>query len=282
MTLRAALKQAENRLRSAGVPDARHDSRALLSFVIGQDAVSMMLSGGALSEKQADAFFELIERRAARTPLQYLTGEACFMGLTLKVNEGVLIPRFDTESVCEAALDGLPRGARVLDLCTGSGALAVAVKKLRPDCDVTATDLSAAALSVARENAERNGAAVAFLLGDLWAGAEGPFDLVVSNPPYIPTAELDTLQEEVRREPALALDGGADGFTVYRRIVAEAPRYLKESGRLVLEAGDGQADRLLSLCRQHFDEAEVRRDLSGGERAVIAQKPRKIRQGGTT
>ena len=274
MTLREALKTGERRLHEAGIAEYRHDAMALLSFTIEKEAAEVFLSGGLLSDAEAAAYEALIGRRAGRYPLQYLTGEAYFMGLTFTVNESVLIPRFDTETVCEQALSGLKPGARVLDIGTGSGALAVAIKARRADCTVAATDLSRAALALARRNAERNRAEVLFYEGDLFAGAPGRYDLIVSNPPYIPRADMALLQPEVAYEPTLALDGGEDGLDLYRRIIREAPDHLLEGGRLVLEIGDGERDALVALTAERFQAVSVADDLDGMARALVASRPK--------
>ena len=186
----------------------------------------------------------------------------------------VLIPRQETETLCELGLAHLHgiRAPRVLDLCTGSGALAVAIKTECPRAEVTAADLSADALDVAMENARRNGADVRFLQGDLFAPVAGErFDLVVSNPPYIPSADCDTLQPEVRREPRMALDGGNDGLCFYRRIVAEAPAHLTTGGMLAVEVGDGQAAAVAALfASAGLTGTAVHNDLYGMARVVCA------------
>lgn len=271
MTFRQALKAGEERLLSVGIEEAAHDSLALLSHTIEKDAADVLLFGGSLSDEQKQCFDELISRRASRYPLQYILGESFFMGLGFYVDENVLIPRFDTECVCEAALENLPQNARVLDLCTGSGALAIAIKKTRPDATVDATELSPAALEIAKKNAKRNGVEIQFYLGDLFAQAQGYYDLIVSNPPYVPKKDWESLQEEVKHEPRMALDGGDSGFDVYKRIIDAVKDYLKPDGRLVLEAGDGQAETLVGMLKKRFKSLHVRNDLAGRSRAVIAQ-----------
>ncbi|MGI6700302.1 MAG: peptide chain release factor N(5)-glutamine methyltransferase [Christensenellales bacterium] len=271
MTFRQALKAGEERLLSVGIEEAAHDSLALLSHTIEKDAADVLLFGGSLSDEQKQCFGELISRRASRYPLQYILGESFFMGLGFYVDENVLIPRFDTECVCEAALENLPQNARVLDLCTGSGALAIAIKKTRPDATVDATELSPAALEIAKKNAKRNGVEIQFYLGDLFAQAQGYYDLIVSNPPYVPKKDWESLQEEVKHEPRMALDGGDSGFDVYKRIIDAVKDYLKPDGRLVLEAGDGQAETLVGMLKKRFKSLHVRNDLAGRPRAVIAQ-----------
>lgn len=193
------------------------------------------------------------------------------MGLPFYVDERVLIPRFDTESMCEDAVRNLPQGAAVLDLCTGSGAIAVAIKKLRKDVSMHAADLSADALVVARMNARQNGADVTFYEGDLFAPLQGrQFDAILSNPPYIPLGEKATLQAEVLREPALALFAGEDGMALYQRLIAQVPAHLKAGGLVYLEIGDGEEACVRHLLEAHFTQITSGCDLSGRIRYLRA------------
>lgn len=273
-SIRQALRAAAARLAAAGVPEADNDAALLLSHVLKKPPLMLRAEGGSPLDNDAAAAFEaLVARRAAREPLQYITGEAPFMGLMLSAAPNVLIPRFDTETLCEQAFARLRGEERVLDLCTGSGALAVAISQRFPRARVCAGDISADALSLARQNAARCGAAVEFRLGDLFAPFAGErFDMIVSNPPYIPTADMATLQEEVRREPALALDGGADGLDFYRRIAREAPSHLTAGGWLLLEIGSGQARDVCALLEGEFAQISVYDDLNGLHRAVAGRK----------
>lgn len=268
MTTRDLIKSGGERLLRAGVQNAHHDARALLSYVLDRPAMELEALPSAVKDSDAERFECLIARREKREPLQYILSQAWFMGYRFKVAEGVLIPRADTETVCLCALKSLPERARVLDLCTGSGALAVAIKKERPDASVYASDISPVALSCARHNADANKADIVFFEGDLFAPVEGTFNLIVCNPPYIKRAELDTLQEEVRREPRLALDGGSDGLDFYRRVITEAPRYLRQNGVIVLEIGDGEAEAVKALAAAHFTGLSIESDLGGLPRAL--------------
>ncbi|MBQ7455587.1 MAG: peptide chain release factor N(5)-glutamine methyltransferase [Clostridia bacterium] len=273
-TIRDALRAAAARLDAAGVPDAANDAALLLAHLLGEQPLSLRADGARpLPEDTAAAYDALVDRRAAREPLQYITGEAPFMGLMLEAAENVLIPRFDTETLCGQALSRLQGSMRALDLCTGSGAIAVALAHARPDAEVLAGDISPAALALARLNAASCGARVDFRLGDLFAPFSGErFDMIVSNPPYIPTGELPALQPEVRREPTLALDGGADGLAFYRRIAAEAPEHLAAGGWLGLEIGSDQAEAVCALLAPAFEEISVYQDLNGLDRAVFGRK----------
>jgi release factor glutamine methyltransferase len=258
-----------------GVDAPRLTAELLLSRALSCDRVRLYLDfDKPMAEADLAAFRELVRRRAGGEPTAYLTGRKEFYGRPFQVDARVLVPRPETELVLEAALPALPPGGQALDLGTGSGALAISLALERPGAAVTATDLSPEALAVARENAARLGAAgVSFLEGDLYdpvpPGAR--FHLIVSNPPYVPRGELDTLPAEVRREPRLALDGGPDGLAISRRIVAGAPSRLRPGGALVLEMHESHLDALPSLCLElGFARAEARRDLAGRPRLVVA------------
>ena len=254
MTPRELLKLLAADMAAAGVPDAEVDASLLLSHVTGQNPMNLRLdSWSQVSLADEAAFRALCERRMTRTPLQYLTGVQSFLGRDFYVDERVLIPRPETELLAERAIAALRahESPAALDLCCGSGCLAVSMALGVPRANVHAADLSEGALAVTRLNADRLGAKITLHQGDLWAAlpAELAFDVIVSNPPYIPAADCLYLQEEVLREPMMALDGGADGYDFYRRIAAEAPRFLKPGGTLLMEVGFDQAQGVMSLCR---------------------------------
>ena len=272
MKARQLLREAEKLLRAAGTEDPGWDARQLLSEVMNTAPLLLSVQDREVEPREEAAFRTLLTRRAGREPLQYILGVQYFMDLPFRVTPDVLIPRFDTEAMCEDAVKRLPPRARVLDLCTGSGALAVAVARLRPDTEVTASDLSEAALRVARQNALENGARVTFTQGDLFAPLAGQrFDALLSNPPYIPDGELPSLPEEVKREPKMALGGGTDGLDFYRRIISRAPEQLAPGGLIWLETGDGEAPAVLELLRGAFTEFFTGQDLSGRDRWVRAR-----------
>ena len=272
MTIREALAQAAARLETAGVPDARLDAELLLARVLREDRLRMRLDGQrTLGDAQRSEYDTLIARRQTREPLQYIEGEAAFMGLTFRVAPGVLIPRQDTEILCEEALSRMKPGARVLDVGTGSGALAVSLARLGRDAQVTAVDVSDTALAIARDNARRLGAQVRFVKSDCFAALAGErFDLIVSNPPYISREEMETLMPEVQREPELALAGGEDGLDFYRRIAREAPAHLLPGGCLLFEIGWRQRDAVSALVRESVGEPFSLRDYGGNWRVVGA------------
>ena len=274
MTIREALRLAAARLEQAGVPDADVDAAYLLASVLKEDTLAMRINGHReLTEEQRAAFGQLCDRRAAREPLQYILGETEFMGLTFHVEPGVLIPRADTEILVEKALAWMKPGARVLDIGTGSGAIAVSLAKLGRPAQVTAVDVSDRALEIARRNAERNGAAVEFVKSDCFSALKGrKYDMIVSNPPYISEDEMRELMPEVMREPELALFGGADGLDFYRRISREAPEYLNEGGCLLFEIGWLQKDAVSALVKAHIGEPFALRDYGQNWRVVGAKK----------
>ncbi|MCD8108812.1 MAG: peptide chain release factor N(5)-glutamine methyltransferase, partial [Clostridiales bacterium] len=228
--------------------------------------------------EQYPVFRDLLEKRCRRIPLQYLTGEQEFMGLPFFVDGHVLIPRQDTELLVEEALrllkDTEKQKMRVLDLCTGSGCIAVSLKKFCPEIAVTASDISAEALCMARKNAERNDMDVLFVRSDLFSDLTGRFHMIVSNPPYIPTDIIPTLMPEVRiHEPWQALDGSADGLFFYRKILEEADRYLFPGGRLLFEIGYDQGGAVSELMREKgYTEIEAVPDLQGLDRVVKGRR----------
>lgn len=255
MTPRELLRLMAAELRDAGVPDAEVDASLLLSHVTGKNAMNLRLdSWSQVSLQEEEAFRALCQQRKARTPLQYLTGVQSFLGRDFAVDARVLIPRPETELLAERAialLQAEKNAPTALDLCCGSGCLAVSMALGDPRAEVHAADLSAGALAVTKLNTERLHARVTLHRGDLFdALTQAPmFSVIVSNPPYIPAAECLRLQEEVRREPMMALDGGADGYDFYRRIAADAPRFLLPGGTLLMEVGHDQAQDVMSLCK---------------------------------
>ena len=277
MTPRELLKLMAAELTASGVPDAEVDASLLLSHVTGKNPMNLRLdSWSQVSLADEERFQALCEKRKTRTPLQYLTGVQSFLGRDFHVDERVLIPRPETELLAEraiAALNARPSPA-ALDMCCGSGCLAVSMALGVPDAEVHAADLSEGALAVTAQNAERLHAQVTLHQGDLFGSIpEGMrFDVIVSNPPYIPAAACLELQEEVRREPMMALDGGADGYDFYRRIAEEAPRFLKEGGVLLMEVGFDQAQGVMELCRAAgFRNVVAHEDYQHIERMVEAR-----------
>lgn len=265
-TVAAALRLARER----GI--GRLDAQALLAQVFGQPRAWLLAHDDASLDADAHArFMALLERRAGGEPLAYLLGEKEFFGLTLAVTADVLVPRPDTETLVEWALELLPldTAPRLLDLGTGSGAIALALARQRPAARISAVDASAAALAVARGNGERLGLAVEWVLGDWFAAFESArrFELIVSNPPYV--AEGDAHLVALRHEPEQALTAGADGLNAIRRIVAGAPAWLTAGGWLLLEHGFEQGDAVAELLAQAgFRDIGSRHDLGGRTRCT--------------
>ena len=282
MTYEEALREGMKILRAHEVPDEAVDAHLLLEHVTGMDRTRyFMRSRDEMPAEEREEYFRLIARRGERIPLQHLTGTQEFCGLEFRVSPDVLIPRQETELLVERSCSLLKdkdykdkENVRVLDMCTGSGCIAVSIVHLLAGQGVrvsmTASDISEKALAVAGENARRNGAEITFTQGDLFENTEGPFDLIVSNPPYIRTDVIPSLMPEVRgHDPLQALDGGADGLYFYREITRRAPQYLKEGGWLLFEIGSDQAPDVTLLMEQAgFKNITVRRDLSGLERIV--------------
>ncbi len=278
VTRRAWLTDATATLTAADCEDAAFDARCLLED-LGSLPRGQAADDTPLTAEQETMLDNALAQRVAGRPLQYILGEWEFLTLTLKVGEGVLIPRPDTELLCEAAaerLKGVPH-PRVLDLCAGSGCVGLGVASLKPDATVTAVELSDAALGYLRQNAARYPdydvtVKQADVLTD-YTAFEGDYDAILSNPPYIPTADLATLQREVQHEPRMALDGTADGLAFYRVIAEHWCENLAENGFCAVEVGIGQAADVAALfTAAGLANTEILRDLGGVERVVIAQK----------
>ncbi|MGY6628619.1 MAG: peptide chain release factor N(5)-glutamine methyltransferase [Oceanicaulis sp.] len=276
-TWRDALRAGAARLRGAGLGDeAEGDARRLLESAGGLDGAGLMARLNApIGSGEAARFDALITRRVAREPQSHILGSVGFWTLDLIVTRDVLTPRADTETGVEAALAAVrDRNAplAILDIATGSGAIALALLSELPNARAVATDLSAAALAVARENAARNGLAerITFIETSWADGIDDPFDLLVSNPPYIASAVIEALEPEVKDfEPRLALDGGPDGLSPYPHLFAEARRLLKPGGTGVFEIGFDQGEAVLALARDSgVRSPDLRRDLGGRDRAV--------------
>lgn len=277
MTIGEWLRHAKDALAESGCPDPQIDSRWIAEDTLGLSRSEMHFeTERSLSPEEHERLEALLQRRVQGEPVQYLLHSACFMGLNFYVDSRVLIPRQDTETLAEAVIVALRQREkpRMLDLCAGSGAIGLSVKTLVPDADVTLTDCSRDALEVVRENARRLGVDVEIRHGDLFRAVwHQKFDLIASNPPYIPTGDLPLLQREVQREPQLALDGGDDGLEFYRRIAADAPEHLNPGGSIYLEVGAGQADAVRALLTERMECAEtgVINDLNGIPRVVWAR-----------
>ena len=267
-------------MAAAGITEPRRDAALLLGEVLNRDRSFMIAHPEhSVAADQLQKFREFIARRASGEPLQYITGHQEFFKLDFAVTPDVLIPRPETELIVEVALEILrpDQAARLLDIGTGSGCLAISILKELPNPRAVATDISASALKVARRNAERHGVTDRLRLidSDLYSAmaSDDVFDLLVSNPPYVPEADLKSLQPEVQYEPAVALAGGVDGLAIIRRILRDAPRFLCAGGHLIFEIGFGQSESVGALVgARDWQMIEIRRDLQGIPRTVVVRR----------
>lgn len=271
----AIYKEGCRRLEEAHVPDARLDAWYLLEYVTGISKASYYGDPShQVTEEKAEKYFSYIGMRADRIPLQHLTGEQEFMGLSFSVNEHVLIPRQDTEILVETALEHKLPDMKILDMCTGSGCILVSLLKHKTLKGTSGfgCDISPDALQIAEKNAKSHCVEAVFWQGDLFGAVpEGErFDMIVSNPPYIPTADIERLQEEVRvHDPRIALDGKEDGLFFYRKIVEDSVRYISQGGWLLLEIGCEQAEAVSGMLkRSGYTGVNVKKDLAGLDRVV--------------
>ena len=281
MTFFELWKWGEKRLADSGIREADLDAKYLLLEAFEMDLAHFLLREQEQvpsTDGRTREYSDAVVARASRVPLQYLTGKQDFMGLTFHVDERVLIPRQDTETMAELVLRENPeKNIRLLDLCTGSGCLAVSLAVLGGYEEVDAGDISPDALEVAEENGRRLGGNVHFVESDLFSALDPgkAYDVIVSNPPYIPTEVIEGLEPEVRDyEPRMALDGSGDGLAFYRRLAAESPSHLKPGGRLYLEIGWDQGESVEALLRENgFEDIEVVRDDAGNCRVVRGKRP---------
>ena len=278
MTITEWLTHARDRLTQTGCPDPDIDARWIAEDALGMTRQGLVFEGDrAISRHQLYTLESMLDRRAAGEPVQYILGSADFMGLRFKVDHGVLIPRQDTETLVEAALIDLrqrPGRPTLLDVCCGSGCVGLSLASLAPHARITLTDISPEALEIAKANQKALEVRADLRQGDLFNALDRErFDVITANPPYIPSGELPALQREVRFEPALALDGGADGLDFYRRIAEAAPDHLNPGGAIFLEVGIGQASAVLELVKAHLPctEAGTVKDLNGVERVVFGK-----------
>lgn len=283
MSVLEAIQKSAEFLARKSVESPRLQTELLLAHLLKMPRMKLYLNfERTLSTAEIDALRSLVLRRAAREPLQHIVGNASFCGLEMKVNRNVLIPRPETESLAEFGwrfLSTIPSPqSTCLDFGTGSGCIAIAIAKKCPNANIVAIDVSAEALEVAGANAAANGAAerIEFRRSDAFKDVRESekFDLIVSNPPYIASAEIATLEPEVREfDPRRALDGGADGLDFYRRLATEAGPFLKPGGRLMMEFGEGQATEISAIfVSAGWTVQSVHRDLTGRERFVVASR----------
>ncbi len=277
MIYRQLLQLGTESLKAAGIAEAPVDAWLLFEHVTGLDrAAYIMREEEEVREDEKEEYRIIISKRAERVPLQYITGHQAFMGMDFKVNSSVLIPRMDTEILVVETAKKLKEGMKVLDMCTGSGCIIISLMHLTDGITGTGSDLSKQALIVAKENAVNNRTPVNFICSDMFAQIEDEYDIIVSNPPYIPTEEINSLMPEVRDfEPVSALDGSSDGLEFYRILASEAPQHIKDGGWLFLEIGCEQAEDVTKLLKDaHFRDVTTVKDLAGLDRVVYGRKER--------
>jgi len=282
MLIREALAQGNSDLKYAGIKTPGLDASLLLAYILKTDRAKLIArETEELSEEESESFCKLIERRANGECTAYIIGKKEFRELEFDVNPFVLVPRPETETLVETAIDIIKKRLQgnsivnILDLCTGSGAVAIALKNEISMCEVTATDISSNALKTAIQNAEKLliGSHIEFFQGDLYSALPAPltaqFSLIVSNPPYIPSDEIQTLSSEVQNEPRLALDGGNSGLDIITHIIEKAPEHLKQNGYLLLEADPRQMEQIANLfAKKGFKDIKLFKDLSGDDRVI--------------
>lgn len=275
MTLREAYEYGQGELKFAGIEDAAVDAWYLLEFVTGISRAMYFLNmQKEMSVEQEEAYRSYIGRRTSHIPLQHITGVQEFMGLEFCVNEHVLVPRQDTEVLVESVLDMLEPGMNVLDMCTGSGCILISLLK-HSENQITGVgiDISEEALQVARKNLDKIGVRAELIQSDLFEKVSGQYDIIVSNPPYIRTAVIEELKEEVKfHDPFLALDGKEDGLYFYRKIVEKSPEFLKQGGKLCFEIGHDQGEDVKRLMEEAgFVGVTIKKDLAGLDRVVFGK-----------
>lgn len=283
MSVKEMLEMGQRNLEGAGIHDAKIDSEILLCHMLHLERGELFLIWSrVMDDSQCNAFFELIDKRATRLPLQHITGKQDFMGYEFNVDENVLIPRLDTEILVETVMEyaKLLKGkVSVLDLCCGSGAIGISLSKLYKNMKIVCSDVSDDAVKLTKENAKNLKSNVTVKKGDLFEPftgrlGQGKFDIIVSNPPYIASEVIPTLEEEVRcHEPSLALDGGEDGMDFYQMILKEAPKHLNPGGMLFLEIGHDQGAVLTEKLAHmgQYTDIELKKDYNEFDRVIICK-----------
>ena len=274
MMLREALTLGKDLLQKANIEEYETDAWLLLEGAVQCTRSDLVLRGNEpLREEQEGLYQEYLKKRAARIPVQHVLGVQCFCGLDFIVTPDVLCPRLDTEVLIEEAVKRIRPGSSILDMCTGSGCIILTLLHFVKNCTGTAVDLSEKALAVARQNAAKLEKECTFIHGDLFEYIEGRFDVIISNPPYIATKEIEALEPEVREhEPMMALDGKEDGLYFYRKIVSASVEHLNPEGWLMFEIGYNQGEELRKMMKAAgYCEVQVIKDLAGLDRVVIGK-----------
>ena len=275
MNIEEVLQKATIKLKDNNIEEARSKARRLLAFTLEMSKEQIIIHNKEeLTIEQENSYNEYVARIIIGEPIQYIIGKQEFMGIDFKVNPSVLIPQPDTEILVERTIEILKhlKEPKVLDLCTGSGAIAVSIAKYVPNSIIFASDISKQALEIARQNDNEN--KVNFVHSNLFENIDGEFNVIVSNPPYIKTSEIQRLSKEVQNEPLLALDGGQDGLLFYREIIKQAHKYLAEQGYLCIEIGEDQKEQVITLINNcsYYKNIQAFKDLSGHDRVIICEK----------
>ena len=275
MNIEEVLQKATIKLKDNNIEEARSKARKLLAFTLEMSKEQIIIHNKEeLTIEQENSYNEYVARIIIGEPIQYIIGKQEFMGIDFKVNPSVLIPQPDTEILVERTIEILKhlKEPKVLDLCTGSGAIAVSIAKYVPNSIIFASDISKQALEIARQNDNEN--KVNFVHSNLFENIDGEFNVIVSNPPYIKTSEIQRLSKEVQNEPLLALDGGQDGLFFYREIIKQAHKYLEEQGYLCIEIGEDQKEQVITLINNcsYYKNIQAFKDLSGHDRVIICEK----------
>lgn len=273
MTYIDVYKKAVAILETTSATEAQNDARLLLEYVCGTDRSTMYIHGDReVTAEEESRYFDYIERRAKREPVQYIIGKTCFMGLDFNVDPSTLIPRFDTECLVEEVMKELHSGMHILDMCTGTGCILLSLLKYSNDCTGDGVDINENAISLAKKNAEDLSIEASFFVSDMFDEVKGKYDIIVSNPPYINSDVIDTLDEEVKNhEPVAALDGGVDGMSFYRIIARDSKEHLVRGGMLFLEIGHDQREKIMNLLENEgYKNIEIFNDLAGNTRVAKA------------
>ena len=282
MKIKEILLKGITSLKEYNIEEANLKAKIVLSDLLGKNKEYLMIHDeDEIEEGLSNLFFERIERLKKHEPIQYIINKQEFMGFEFYVDKNVLIPQPDTENLVEEVIyiseqirEKEKNVLRILDMCTGSGAIAISISKLIKETRVFASDISSDAIKIAEENASRNNANVVFFESNLFRKISElyKFDIIVSNPPYIEKETIKTLPEEVQKEPRLALDGGIDGLDFYRKIIEEAKKYLNKDGYLLFEIGYNQRESVEKLLKANgYKNIYSRKDLSGNDRIVVGQ-----------
>lgn len=278
MEIQELQKEGIKRLKQAGIPEARQKANRLLAHLLNLDLVQLIMKEKEMvTKKQQEIFFSMVQRLLAGEPIQYILQNQEFMGLPFYITPDVLIPQPDTEILVEEVLNlcNERKNYRILDLCTGSGAIGISLAKYLEKCNVTLSDISNLALEVAQENSRIHEVEnkIKIIQSDMFKNINGKFDIVVSNPPYIETNVIHTLAKDVQNEPIIALDGGKDGLNFYRDISQNAYKFLDKNGYLCLEIGYQQKNKIINILEEtkKYENIYYKKDLSGNNRVIIAK-----------